>query len=93
MKLNYQLLLANNLVTFNFLVLKIGFSSDPSVVSSDGKASFKIGILSGKVQFGVSVHVMLNAIGPTEGIKLVNNMFLFPVYHRSLCMRVLISSW
>ena len=51
-----------------FLVLKIGFTSDSSVVTSDGKTSFKIGILSGKVQFGVSVRVILTAIGPTEGI-------------------------
>ena len=77
MKRNYQLLLANNLVTYNFLVLKIGFTSDSSAVTSDGKTSFKIGIFSGKVQFGVSVHVMLTAIEPTEGIKLVHNMFLF----------------
>ena len=49
------------------LVLKIGFASDSSVVTSDGETSFKIGILSGKVQFGVSVRVMLTAIGPTEG--------------------------
>ena len=54
-----------------FLVLIIGFASDSSVVTSDGDTSFKIGILSGKVQFGVSVRVMLTAIGPTEGNKLV----------------------
>ena len=53
------------------LVLKIGFASDSSVVTSDGETSFKIGILSGKVQFGVSIRVKLTAIGPTEGIKLV----------------------
>ena len=54
-----------------FLVLVIGFTSDSSVVTNDGETSFEIGILSGKVQFGVSVHVMLTAIGPTEGNKLV----------------------
>ena len=67
---NYcQFLFAHNLVTF--LVLKIGFTSDSSVVTNDGDISFKIGILSGKVQFGVSVRVMLTAIGPTEGIQVV----------------------
>ena len=54
-----------------FLVLIIGFTSNSSVVTNDGDTSFKIGILSGKVQFGVSVHVMLTAIGPKEGNKLV----------------------
>ena len=53
----------------HFLVLIIGFTSDSSVVTNDGETSFKIGILSGKVQFGVSVHVMLTAIGPKEGIQ------------------------
>ena len=53
------------------LVLKIGFTSDSSVVTSDGETKFKIGILSGEVQFGVSIRVKLTAIGPTEGIKLV----------------------
>ena len=52
-----------------FLVLKIGFTSDSSVVTSDGETSFKIGILSGKVQYGVSVRVILTAIGPKEGIQ------------------------
>ena len=52
-------------------ILKIGFTSDSSVVTNDGDISFKIGILSGKVQFGVSVRVMLTAIGPTEGIQVV----------------------
>ena len=54
-----------------FLVLKIGFTSDSSVVTNDGETKFKIGILSGEVQFGVSIRVKLTAIGPTEGIKLV----------------------
>ena len=53
-----------------FLVLVIGFTSDSPVVTNDGDTSFKIGILSGKIQFGVSVRVMLTAIGPTEGNKL-----------------------
>ena len=50
------------------IVLKIGFTSDSSVVTSHGETSFKIGILSGKVQFGVSVRVTVTAIGPTKGI-------------------------
>ena len=53
------------------IVLKIGFTSDSSVVTSDGETKFKIGILSGEVQFGISIRVKLTAIGPTEGIKLV----------------------
>ena len=52
-----------------FLVLKIGFTSNSSVVTNDGETSFKIGILSGKVQLGVSVRVILTAIGPKEGIQ------------------------
>ena len=47
------------------LVLKIGFTSESSVVTSDGETKFKIGILSGEVQFGVSIHVKLTTIGPT----------------------------
>ena len=54
-----------------FLVLIIGFTSDSPVVTNDGDTSFKIGILSGKIQFGVSVRVMLTAIGPAKGNKLV----------------------
>ena len=48
-------------------VVRIGFTKNSSVVTSDGETTFNFGILSGKIQFGVSVHVTLTAIGPIEG--------------------------
>ena len=48
-------------------VVRIGFTTNSSVVTSNGETTFTIGILSGQLQFGASVRVTLTAVGPIKG--------------------------
>ena len=54
--------------------MRIGFTANSSVVTSNGETTFTIGILSGQLQFGVSVRVMLTAVGPIKGLYIIKSV-------------------
>ena len=55
-------------------VVRIGFTANSSVVTSNGETTFTIGILSGQLQFGASVRVMLTAVGPIKDLYIIKSV-------------------
>ena len=64
-------------------MVRIGFTTNSSVIASNGETTFTIRTLSGQLQFGASVRITLTAVGPMKGAGLgLSTLFFFSYYSK-----------